>query len=414
MRGFVRIFLLCVVTVLMTVTCRKTLEEEDPAQLIIWLDIDGPNYTKAEEGNVPGETNEDAINDLRIWVFLHDVADSFTGPNGENVALLGYIKPRGKADNPTATDPLTQYENRYHIPVSKNIAETKPTVDIYVIGNPGSVGQSGLSGSTSRATLDGLVMQGTRFGVDANNKPSCTSVPSSGLPYTGVAKGRSMVGTYPVMSVEMVTVRKAVSKFRFVLCQLRDDAGSMIKNLQITGLSLNGVDGNGAFAEAGENISNQEYLFNDSSNPYKVNGYWTTGIVFDTPASIRRYAAPEEYVFNPPTDPDQREEYARQYEALINDGVNNKKVLTEAGKCYLRESDKQLSGKVSYRYELGSNTVEASTTFTMHAPGDFVRGRSWIVYIFFLRDSMHFSVSWTDWGDGEVWDLTPIDPMRPS
>lgn len=400
MKSLVRIWLLLMVTVLTTATCRKDVVEET-ADLIIWLDIEAPDYTKAEEGNVPAETAENAIDDLRIWVFLHDVADHFT--NGKNDALLGYIKPKGKANN--ATDPLTQYENRYHIPVSKTIAETKPTVDVYVIGNAASVGQGGLSSGTTRATLDGLVMQGTSFGVDANGKPACTEVPANGLPYTGVAKGSSMMGTYPVMSVEMVSVRKAVSKFRFVLCQLRDDAGPMIKNLQITSLSL-----------TGDNIASSEYLFNDSAQPYKLNGYRTSDIVFDVPASVRRYAAPEEYVYSPPENagPSEMDAYVRQYEALIDDGINNKKVLTEAGKCYLRETDKQLTGKVGYSYDSGENTVNAEATFSMHAPGDFVRGRSWIVYVYFLRETMHFSVSWSDWVNGNTWDLTPVDPMRPS
>lgn len=395
-----RILLLLMVTVMATATCRKAVEEET-ADLIIWLDIEPTNYTKAEEGNVPAEPAENAINDLRIWVFLHDVADHFTG--GKNDALLGYIKPKGTAEK--ATDPLTQYENRYHISVSKTIAESKPTVDIYVIGNAPTVGQGGLGSGTTRAALDALVMQGSSFGVDANGKPTCTAVPSNGLPYTGVAKERSMTGTYPVMSVEMVSVRKAVSKFRFVLCQLRDDAGPMIKNLQITSLSL-----------TGENISNTEYLFNDSSQPYKVSGYRSSDIIFDVPASVRRYAAPEDYVYSPPMNagPVEMEAYVRQYEALIEDGINNKKVLTEAGKCYLRETDKQLTGTVGYRYESGENTINAEASFSMHAPGDFIRGRSWIVYVYFLRETMHFSVSWTDWVDGNTWDLTPIDPMRPS
>jgi hypothetical protein len=391
MKVLARIFLLLTVAALAATACRRTLDEEP--QLVIWLDIEAPAETKGGEGNVSAEGSENSIKDLRVWVFLHETVDE-DHPAGK---LLGYFALSN------STDPLTQYENRYHIALDRSVAQAKPKVDIYVIGNPKSVGQDGLSENSTPGTLDGLTMSGTRFGVGTNGKPVSTAVPSDGLPYTGVAKGLSMTGSYPVMRVDVVKVRKAVSKFRFVFCQLRDEVGPMIKDLTITGLTLNG-----------ENISDKEYLFNDSVNPYKLSGYRTSPINFDPPTSVRRYTAPEEYAFNPPTDPDEREAYARQYETLINDGINTKKVLTEAGRCYLRETDKQLSGTVSYSYQVGDATVNASADFSMRAPGDFVRGRSWIVYVYFLRDAMQFSVSWTGWENGNEWSLTPIDPMRPS
>lgn len=393
MSKFARILLLLLTTALLAAACQRTLEQPT---LTIWLDIDAPMETKAEEGSVPADASEDAIKDLRIWVFLHDPVDD----NPADDLAFGYIKPNSSAD------PLTQYENRYHIiPLPAEIAQNKPAVDIYVIGNPSTVGQGNLNANTTRGTLDGLIMNGELFGIK-NNKPKQTTVPSNGLPYTGVAKGLSMTGSYPVMRVDMVKVRKAVSKFRFVFCQLRDEAGPTIKNLNVTGLTLNGVDAQGDFAENGPNISLTEFLFNDSAKAYKVYGYRESPIVLDPPTSIRRYAAPEEYAFNPPTDPALQESYARQYEALINDGINTKKVLTEAGKCYLRETDKQLAGKVTYTYEDGDTTIEKEATFKMHAPGDFARGRSWIVYVYFLRESMQFSVSWTGWEEGREWDLT--------
>ena len=410
MRILVRIFLLTVVA-FMVAACRQTQEEE--AKLILWLDIDAPSATKSDEGNVPSQGTEDAIKDLRIWVFRHDEDPNDAGEDlADDKAFSFFI--------PSADDQLTQYENRYHvIPLPHDIAQNKPLLDVYVIGNPDSVGQGELDINTTRGTLDALTISGTYYGVYGSDnlnegKPTCTSVPTNGLPYTGVAKGLSMTGSYPVMRVDVVSVRKAVSKFRFVFCQLRDEAGPMIKNLQITGLTLNGVNANGDFDQSGANISATEYLFNDSAQPYKVDGYRTSAIIFEPPTSIRRYAAPEEYAFNPPDNASAREAYAREYEALINDGVNNKKVLTEAGRCYLRETDKRLSGKVDYSYEAGNQTVEGSATFKMATPGDFVRGRSWIVYVYFLREGIQFSVSWTGWTDGGEWSLTPIDPMRPS
>ena len=414
MRVPARIFLLLLVAALSAAACRRTLGDDEP-KLIVWLDIQSPAETKSTVGTVPAEGSEDAIHDLCIWVFLHDSVDE--DPTDD--VAFAFFRPN------SAVDPLTQYENRYHVfPLPREIALNKPPVDIYVIGNPASVGLDGLGASTTRGTLDNLLMDDNLltdgnpvFGVKADGTPTCTAVPAEGLPYTGVAKNLSMTGSYPVMRVNAVTVSKAVSKFRFVFCQLRDEAGTMIKKLKIESLSLNGVDAQNQFSENGPNIADSEFLFNDSSKSYKTGNTFRTSPISLTPPSgnIRSYAAPEEYVFNLPANStsSQRTAYARQYEALINDGINTKKVLTEAGRCYLRETSKRLSGKVSYSYYVGETKEERDATFTMVTAGDFARGSSWIVYVYFIRDAMQFSVSWNGWEDGRDWSLTPIDPMRP-
>lgn len=392
MRASARIFLFLLAAALMAVACRKTMDADDP-RLLIWLDIEAPAETKADAvGPVVAEANaEDSIKDLKIWVFLNEDVDEghLAG------SLIGYLNPTSS----TSADPLTNYENRYHIiPLDRAIAQAKPKVDIYAIGNASSAGQSNLSAETSRADLDALVISGQRFGVKSDSKPNNTSISAGNMPYTGVRKAVSMTGSYPVLRVETVTLRKAVTKFRFVLCQLRDEVGEMINKLKVTGLSFDtGL------------ISNKEYLFNDSEYDYKLDGYITKGVTLlastDSPISPALNAAPEEYVFNPPADPSRLAAYAQEYETLILNGIR-KGVLTDYGKCYLRETDKRITGTISYSID---GTPQDPVAFSMLNEGDFARGRSWIVYIYFLRDAMRFSVSWSPWTDGREFDLTPSE-----
>lgn len=376
----------------MAVACRKTMGADDP-RLLIWLDIEAPAETKADAvGPVAAETNaENSIKDLKIWVFLSEDVDE----NHRAGSLIGYLNPASS----TSADPLTNYENRYHIvPLDRAIAQAKPKVDIYAIGNASAAGQNNLGADTSREDLDELVIQDNLFGVKSSGKPNNTSISAGNMPYTGVRKAVSMTGSYPVLRVEAVTLRKVAAKFRFVLCQLKDEVGAMIKDLKVTGLSF----------DSGL-ISNKEYLFNDSEYDYKLDGYIAKGVTLlassDTPISPALNAAPEEYAFNPPADPNRLAAYAQEYETLILNGIS-KKVLTDYGKCYLRETDKKITGTISYSID---GVQKEPVTFSMLNEGDFARGRSWIVYIYFLRDAMRFSVSWSPWTDGREFDLTPSE-----
>jgi hypothetical protein len=66
---------------------------------------------------------------------------------------------------------------------------------------------------------------------------------------------------------------------------------------------------------------------------------------------------------------------AQTYENLIN-GAG----LTVHGPIYLRESDKQLSGTISYSI---NNVVQEPVEFHMQQAGDFKRNHTWIVYAYY-------------------------------
>ena len=92
---------------------------------------------------------------------------------------------------------------------------------------------------------------------------------------------------------------------------------------------------------------------------------------------------------------------------MINDGIDKER-LTPVGQFYLRESDKKITGTITYT--VGSSTTELSAPFTMSEAGDFSRNHTWIVYGFFAgKDNLKvFSVDVNDWtessGEREVYN----------
>ena len=374
MRNLANIVLLVLFPLLLATGCRKQIEVEDVPQLNIYLHIPYLSMTRADEGRVPSEiAAENAIHSLQIWAFLSE--DFGELPAG---TCIGYLSPSPQfLSNGTL--------NHFAMPLDEELAEAHPDVDLYVLANAISAGYPDLSEQTSRGTLDYLMIRQKAFGINENGSPVYTSVPSTGLPFSGVGKGLKMSGTYPVLSLETVTLKRAVSKLRFVFSQLADDEGPF-NDCSVTGIRINGSC-----------ICSQEFVFNEGTEPYKImNGmYETTEMVFPaiSSANIACCTEPVRYAFSGQT--------ARAYETLILQGIADGE-LSSHGLCYLRESDRKLTGQVDYVL----NGTQGSASFTMKDPGDFARNHSWIVYVYFTRDAIQFTVSWTPWEEGHDFVLT--------
>ena len=357
---------------LMLAGCHGRNREGVP-QLQVYIYIPQTALTRADEGSVPSERlAENKIETLQIWVFLHE--ESAGLPAG---TCLGYLAPT----HLTLSDGTL---NQYGMPLNPAVADAHPDVDVYVLANAASAGHPFLNENTTRAALDALVMDGSVFGVSSNG-PTCSSVPDGGLPFAGVGKGMHMRGSYPVLSLDVVTLKRAVSKLRFVFSQLVDDE-EPLTDCAVTRILIDG-----------SKIATAEYLFNDSDDPYKIvpNLYESASMTLPglTAAQIASNTDPEKYAFE--------EQTAREYEALIQQGIADGE-LTSCGLSYLRETDRQLTGMVEYML----NGMPGYAHFTMKDPGDFARNHSWIVYFYFTRDAIRFTVSWTPWEEGHDFYLT--------
>lgn len=342
--------------------------------------------TRADIGDVPGDTDENAIHHMNIWVF----ENHGTGQTDDG-KFVGYL---------SVANPNPLVDGRYRILVSETFVDNPPAVDIYVTANV-TESNTGikLDRTTTRAQLEAALMK-----HDGSHDPFGLTtpqsvVPTDGLPMSGVLKNQPVVGIAPIVSVVTnVKVARAVSKVRFVFCNSSDAVDQKLTIQSIT------------FDD--EMIPKEESLFLNApytGRNYKVgSAYEAAAPLVNTPTVVASYSSPTEYAY--------RGQTGEEYEALINKGIEEtiltdkgiEEGLTEVGKFYIRESDKKITGTITYT--VGNSTTALSAPFKMSEAGDFSRNHTWIVYGFFAgKDNLKvFSVdvnSWTESsGEREVYN----------
>jgi hypothetical protein len=165
------------------------------------------------------------------------------------------------------------------------------------------------------------------------------------------------VGTLSAVSTVQLT--RAVSKLRFVFAKTTGEA-----KVSVTSIKIND-----------EMIPEVEYLFD---KPESVTISYNTEakeLLSTTISDIAQTADPTQFIYTNQT--------AQAYENLIN-GAASKATpeVTVEGPIYLRESDKQLRGTITYT--IGEGTPEPQTVdFAMQQAGDFSRNHTWIVYAYY-------------------------------
>lgn len=291
---------------------------------------------RAKTGNVETVGDESTIHSLQIWVY-----------ESENKALVGYL------DTEDVTTLNMGEGATYQLPVSDDFAKNKPDVDVYVMAN---VTNANCGVETDKDTeRDELMTEAkivkSKFGLS----PLTTEVPTDGLPMAGKLTTQPVVGDAPALrvgslnAVSTVPLTRAVSKLRFVFAKTTGQP-----KVSITSITMN----------AGM-IPDEEYLFTTpQSMTYNANA---GELLLTDIDDIAETADPTDYIyFN---------QDAQEYENLIN-GAN----LTVNGPIYLRESDKQLAGTITYTIDGGE---PQSVGFQMQQAGDFLRNHTWIVYAYY-------------------------------
>ena len=291
--------------------------------------------TRADVGEVDPITNEGTIKSLQLWVY-----ESETGN------YVGYF----------STDDVTALNNgqgtTYQIPVSDDFAKNKPAVDVYVMAN---VTNANCGVETDKDTERDELMTGAKIAGYFGLGNLQTSVPTDGLPMAGYLTTQPVVGDAPALrvgnlnAVSTVPLIRAVSKLRFVFAKTTGQP-----TVSITSITMN----------AGM-IPDEEYLF---TTPQSMTYNTEAGeLLLTNIDDIAETADPTDYIyFN---------QDAQEYENLIN-GAN----LTVNGPIYLRESDKQLAGTITYTIGVGE---PQSVGFQMQQAGDFSRNHTWIVYAYY-------------------------------
>jgi hypothetical protein len=163
------------------------------------------------------------------------------------------------------------------------------------------------------------------------------------------------IGTLSAVSTVQLT--RAVSKLRFVFAKTAGEPTVKIKSIKMnTGM-----------------IPNVEYLFQTpASMTYNTEAEMLSTTIDD----IAETDDPTKFIYT--------NQEAQEYENLINTAANKKDPekpeVTVYGPIYLRESDKQLTGTITYTIGGGA---EQTVPFAMQQAGDFSRNHTWIVYAYY-------------------------------
>ena len=357
-------WLLAISFLLLAVACSSSGDDQprNPQPTVLTIYVYSPEHPlliRSGVGNVDASFDETKITRLQIWVFKNGTP--------EKVAYLDTKDTKEIAQLNVGEGAV------YQLPVSDEFAQNKPDVDVYVLANipaDGYASDSKLDGNSSRDDILNATIPETIFGLTSPT----TQVPDDGLPMAGALTSQPVIGETPVLRVgttsNIATVRleRAVSKVRFVFANTEGAPALTIKDIKLDA----------------EMIPNTEYLiqqtqtlsYNASESPLWTAATAEENVVKVDNPTIYLYAGQE----------------AQVYENLIDQSP-----LTQIGPFYLRESDKKLTGKITYQLE---GKEEQTGTFAMNAADDFRRNHTWIVYAYhvgggFLQLEAIYVKDWT-------------------
>lgn len=386
-------------------SCRRTAPDKNTdAQLMVSLYVPGTVMTRAETGMVNPLEEEVKITSLRIWVF-------FSGTEGHGGELISY-KCFEVSDGSllSSTGLPNSTITRFALPLTEakfdllTASTTRPPVDVYAVANVESAVSDVPGEGTSREDLDGIVVSNIGGTLSLSR-----SVPAAGLPMSGVLKGASVTGGYPVLNISTMKLTRAVSKIRFVFCQqgipatATDPAVIANDACEIVSISFDGTN-NGKDCQ----IANSEKLFTDKA--YDLGDQPS----YDALSALISKSGEEPLIPNSNLsiveDPEllffrglgNEAETAEHYESRLDAAVS---ADSQVGPIYLRETDKRISGTINYRTTIGGDVQSAS--FSMDAGDVFSRNHTWIVYACFVEETMKLKlkVVVTPWD----WDSYKID-----
>lgn len=327
----------------------------------VYVSCPGPVATRANQGQVQAEEEEYRLHSLQIWIFTSD-----------DKQLLYYLPLTSEDELPAPGQ-----TRRYDIPVGADFARRNPLpeIDVFALANAASVGCT-LDGTASWAALNSAVFSGDDwFGVGS---PVGAVDPALGLPMTGTRRNMTLSLSddgFVLKASQTVEIIRAVSKIRYVFCRLADPEDPTGEKVSIQNITLNGSQ-----------IPLQEYLFTDNL-PYRIGSEYEVRSIPTTDglSVVAANDAPEKLVY--------AGQNATAYEKLLNDAISDG-ILTDGGTMYLRESDKALSGSISFT----TDGVQRTRIFSMAAPGDFTRNHSWTLYGYFISGrKLELSINAIPW-----------------
>lgn len=376
----IRTLWMAVLAVLLFGACSSDTDEETP---VLNIYVYAPGQPTPTRSVIAPTEEEKKVNNLKLWVYT-----------SSSNTQLGSLSISGEE--------LDELNNNnmgvYSMPVSSAFARYPEPVDVYVLANVSATNTgTTLDGTISdKASLENALFNGgyyyqfSRFDKDYT---AVTELSEEGLPMSGVIRGKAVVNQNAVLHVTDANLQlvRDISKIRFVFSSLVGEDYVYIDEVKLDSRMM----------------YNSDYLFLNDAQPYfRVgdNGMLDKEVILvkkmtdeeGYPQYVKRCADPKQYAYVSGMD-------ETMYEAKIKDGLQ-KNELTEAPVVYLPESDKRLTGTITFH--LSGSPSELRTTRFMMLSGDFRRNQTWIVYVYYTGSSKLdiTSVRVTDWEDGGSWD----------
>ena len=327
-------------------------------------------------GNDETQANPNAesdIHSIKVWVFK-----SGTGASANPIAY--------KEDTPTAVGGATA-NGSYTLSLRflrKINGEELKNIDLYILANSESTNMADkLKGkdlrSITRADLQGVTFDDP-FGITAEGKAQTTAVPTDkGLPISRAITNIEIANHVADTEIEAkgkeisIPLVRAVSKLHFYFARKAGE-DAYTDNVKVTRIE---IDGN-TFPTASYIFPDEEDYATADANKSATSGkygtptYVATTLTLDgvENTGITAVTDPLSYKRGP-------SETAQDYMDRMNKEIGGHDL------CYLRETNKPITGKIYY--QLAEGDFERSQAFTIPSSGNAIRNRELVVYGYFLQ-----------------------------
>lgn len=326
------------------------------------------NIGKDDETKANPEAESD-IHSIKVWVFKSD-----TGPSANPIAY--------KEDNtPTAVGDGTYTLNLRFL--RKINGEELKNIDLYILANSESTNMADkLKGkdfrSITRADLQGVTFDDP-FGITTDGKAQTTEVPTGkGLPISRAITNIEIADHVADTEIEAkdkgisIPLVRAVSKLHFYFARKAGE-DAYTDNVKVTRIE---IDGN-TFPTASYIFPDEEDYATADANKSATSGKYGTPTYDPTlltldgveNTGIKAVADPLAYI--------RTSETAQAYMDRMNTEIGGHDL------CYLRETNKPITGKIYY--QLAEGDYERSKTFTIPSEDKAIRNRELVVYGYFLQ-----------------------------
>ena len=314
---------------------------------------------------------ESDIHSIKVWVFK-----SGTGASANPIAY--------KEDNPTVGGTAANGSYTLNLRSLRKInGEELKKIVLYILANSESTNMADKLKikdfrSITRADLQGVTFDDP-FGITTDGKAQTTAVPTGkGLPISRAITNIEIAKHVADTEIEAkdkgisIPLVRAVSKLHFYFARKSGD-DAMTENVKVTRIE---IDGNTFPKKSYVFPDEEDYATADAnksatSGKYGTSDYVTTTLTLDGVENTGIKAVPDPLAYK------RTNETAQDYMNRMN------KDIGEHDLCYLRETNKPITGKIYYK--LADGGIEESKEFTIPSEGNAIRNRELVVYGYFLQ-----------------------------